>query len=318
MLTESLSIVIPVYNSERSLPVLLERLTSLLPSMAERFEIILVNDDSIDGSGAAIDRACAENDRVIGIHLMRNSGQHNALLAGIRAAQFETIVTMDDDLQNPPEEVPNLLAKLAEGFDAVYGYPRRESHGLWRDFASRITKLTLRTAMGVDVASHVSSFRAFRTRVREAFADYRGPFVSIDVLLGWGTSRFAAIPVDNPPRTLGASTYTVRKLVVHALNMVTGFSVMPLQFASILGFAFAVFGFCVLMFVLAKYFIHGEPVAGFPFLASVLSIFSGVQLFSLGIIGEYLARMHFRLLDKPIYAVRKTTRRASPGSGSGQ
>jgi len=314
MLTESLSIVIPVYNSEQSLPALLERLTGLLPSMAKRFEIILVNDDSRDGSAVAINHACQEDDHVAGIHLMRNFGQHNALLAGIRAAQFETIVTMDDDLQNPPEELPRLLAKLAEGFDVVYGYPRRESHGLWRNFASRITKLTLQAAMGVDVASHVSSFRAFRSRVRGAFAEYRGAFVSIDVMLGWGTSRFAAIPVDNPPRTLGASTYTVRKLVIHALNMVTGFSVMPLQFASVVGFAFAVFGFCVLVFVVGKYLIRGEPVAGFPFLASILSIFSGVQLFSLGIIGEYLARMHFRLLDKPSYAVREITRKTSPAA----
>jgi undecaprenyl-phosphate 4-deoxy-4-formamido-L-arabinose transferase len=303
MTCESLSIVVPVYNSEESLPILLDRLASILPDLSIRYEVILVNDASHDRSGAIIDRACAEWDWVTGIQLMRNFGQHNALLAGIRTARFDTVVTMDDDLQHLPEEIPSLVAKLAEGFDVVYGFPKRESHGFWRDMASRITKLTLQGAMGVDIASRVSSFRAFHARVREAFAQYSGAFVSVDVLLSWGASRFAAIPVSNPPRTLGKSNYTSRKLVVHAMNMVTGFSVLPLQLASLLGFAFSLFGLCVLVFVLSRYITHGEKVAGFPFLASMFSIFSGVQLFALGIIGEYLARMHFRLLDKPSYVI---------------
>lgn len=309
MITESLSIIVPVYNSEDSLPVLLQRLGVLLPTLARQFEVILVNDASRDGSGAAVDRAAVEHEWVVGIHLTRNFGQHNALLCGIRNARFETIVTMDDDLQNPPEEIPRLLTKLAEGFDVVYGFPQRESHGLWRDFASRITKLTLQKAMGVDVANRVGSFRAFRSLVREAFAEYRGAFVSVDVLLSWGAANFAAIPVSNPPRTIGKSTYTVRKLVIHAMNLVTGFSTMPLQFASLVGFAFALFGFCLLAVVLGRYLLHGEKVAGFPFLASALSIFSGIQLFSIGIIGEYLARMHVRLQDKPTYVVRTINRK---------
>jgi glycosyltransferase involved in cell wall biosynthesis len=288
--------------------VLLERLKVLLPTLAAQFEVILVNDSSQDASGLVIDYAVQEHDWVVGIHLMRNFGQHNALLSGIRYARFETIVTMDDDLQNPPDEIPRLLAKVAEGFDVVYGFPSQESHGWWRNIASRITKLTLQKAMGVDVASRVSSFRAFRSQVRDAFANYNGSFVSVDVLLSWGASRFTAIPVSNPPRTLGTSNYTVRKLILHAINMVTGFTILPLQFASLLGFVFAAFGFFSLVYVMSRYLLHGEKVAGFPFLASTLSIFSGVQLFSLGIIGEYLARMHFRLLDKPSYVVRSVSR----------
>jgi len=309
MICESLSIVIPVYNSEECLPILLERLALLLPNVANRFEVILVNDASRDGSGEVIARAAAESDWVVGIQLTRNFGQHNAVLAGIRKARFETIVTMDDDLQHPPDEIPRLLDELGKGFDVVYGFPKRESHGLWRDLASRITKLTLQGAMGVDAASRVSSFRAFRSPIRDAFATYSGAFVSIDVLLSWGTTRFSAIPVSNPPRTLGKSNYTARKLIIHAVNMVTGFSILPLQIASLLGFAFAIFGFWVLIFVLGRYFIRGESVAGFPFLASILSIFSGVQLFSIGIIGEYLARMHFRLLERPTYVVRSVNQK---------
>jgi len=310
MSIESLSIIVPVYNSEESLPILVDLLAELLPTLVRKFEVILVNDASRDGSATVIERAAEERAWVVGIHLMRNFGQHNALLAGIRNARFETIVTMDDDLQNPPAEVLRLLAKLEEGFDVVYGFPRHESHGLWRDLASRITKLTLQKAMGVEVAARVSSFRAFRSNVREAFADYSGSYVSIDVLLSWGTTRFAAIPVNNPPRALGKSNYTAKMLFLHAVNMVTGFSIMPLQLASMLGFFFALFGFSLLIYVLLRYLLHGETVAGFPFLASTVAIFSGVQLFSLGIIGEYLARMHFRLLDKPTYIIRAVNKKA--------
>jgi len=281
----------------------------MLPTVAREFELILVDDASRDGSGTVVDRVAEEHEWIVGIHLMRNFGQHNAVLYGIRNAQFEIIVTMDDDLQNPPEEIPRLLAKLSEEFDVVYGYPEHESHGLWRDLASRLTKRVLQAAMGVEVARHVSSFRAFRTQVRSAFMEYAGSFVSVDVLLSWGTSRFAAIPVKNPPREIGVSNYTPRKLILHAVNMITGFSVLPLQLASLLGFSFAVFGLCLLVMVLARYVLEGDRVVGFPFLASALSIFSGVQLFSLGIIGEYLARMHFRLLNKPTYAIRSTTRK---------
>ena len=313
-MSRSLSIVIPVYNSEESLPILLQRLAAFLPSIADRFEVVLVNDGSRDRSGEVVDRSAQEYDWVVGIQLMRNFGQHNALLAGIRSARFDTIVTMDDDLQHLPEEIPILLAKIAEGYDVVYGYPKHESHGIWRDLASRITKLTLQTAMGVDIANRVSSFRAFRTDVREAFADYSGAFVSIDVLLSWGGSRFAAVPISNPPRKLGQSNYTARKLIVHAMNMVTGFSTLPLQIASVVGFVFSIFGFCVLIFVLARYVIHGEKVAGFPFLASIISIFSGVQLFALGIIGEYLARIHFRVMEKPSYIIRSVNRKDRAGA----
>ncbi len=302
--TRSLSIVVPVYNSRESLPTLLSRLDQVLPSVASQFEVILVNDGSSDGTEEVLDREAARYSWAVPIHLMRNYGQHNALLCGIRAAEFETTITMDDDLQNPPEEIPRLLSKLDEGFDVVYGYPRNESHGLLRDFASRITKLALQAGMGVDVASRVSSFRAFRTVVRNGFADYRGAFVSIDVLLSWSTTRFAAIPVENPPRTMGASNYTIRKLVRHAMNMITGFTVLPLQIASVVGFLFALFGLFTLVYVVARYFINGAQVPGFAFLASILSIFSGVQLFSLGIFGEYLARVHFRVMDRPTYAER--------------
>jgi undecaprenyl-phosphate 4-deoxy-4-formamido-L-arabinose transferase len=235
---------------------------------------------------------------------MRNVGQHNALLCGIRAAKHEVVATIDDDLQNPPGEIPKLLAKLEEGFDVVYGTPEREQHGILRDFASIITKMVLQNAMGAGIARNISAFRVFRTAVRQAFAEYHGPFVSIDVLLTWGTTRFAATRVCHEPRREGVSGYSLRKLIAHALNMMTGFSVLPLQLASLIGFAFTAFGLLALAFVIGRYLIQGSAVPGFAFLASLIAIFSGAQLFALGIIGEYLARIHFRIMDRPPYTVR--------------
>ena len=198
-------------------------------------ELILVNDGSRDRSWDVICDLSIEYSWVRGINLMRNYGQHNALLCGIRAARNEIIVTMDDDLQNPPDEVPKLLTKLSEGFDVVYGTPVKETHGLMRDLASRITKIALQNAMGAETAKNVSAFRAFRTKLRAAFEKYSGPYVSIDVLLTWSTQSFAAIPVANHPRSGGVSGYTTRKLITHAMNMLTGFSTLPLQIASIVG-----------------------------------------------------------------------------------
>lgn len=303
---KSLSVVIPVFNSQQILPELLGRLQPVLDAVADSYEVILVNDGSRDDSWSVICELAGQCPFVRGLNLMRNYGQHNALLCGIRAATHEVIVTMDDDLQHPPEEIPKLLDKLAEGYDVVYGTPQQEQHGLWRDLASRVTKLALQGAMGVETARHVSAFRAFRTQVREAFAGYQSTFVVIDVLLTWGTTRFAALPVRHDPRLVGVSHYTLRKLVTHALNMITGFSIWPLQLASLIGFGFTLFGLGVLFYVIGRYLMLGGSVPGFPFLASIIAIFSGAQLFALGIIGEYLARMHFRSMGRPPGVVRNT------------
>lgn len=303
----SLSVVIPVFNSEAILPALIERLEDVLAARSDAFEVILVDDDSRTESWSVIEQLAAAKPWIRGVRLMRNYGQHNALLCGIREARHEVVVTMDDDLQHPPEELPHLLAKLERGFDVVYGAPLKEQHDLWRILASNITKLVLRGAMGASTARKVTAFRAFRTPLRDAFATYRSPFVSIDVLLTWGTSRFAVVPVRHDPRRIGESNYTFHRLLTHALNMMTGFSTVPLRLASLIGFAFTLVGVLTLAFVVGRYLIQGTSVPGFPFLASIIAIFSGAQLFSLGIIGEYLARVHLRSMERPPYAIRSRT-----------
>jgi undecaprenyl-phosphate 4-deoxy-4-formamido-L-arabinose transferase len=299
------SIVVPVFDAEDTLEGLITRLSEVLPTIFQEYEVILVNDGSRDSSWRVISELAVEYAWIRGINLMRNYGQHSALLCGLRAAAFDVIITMDDDLQHPPDQIHKLIDKLDEGYDVVYGYPMHEQHGLWRNLASQLTKLALQNSMGAQTARHISAFRALRTVLRQSFSSYQSTYVNIDVLLTWGTERFAAIPVKHDPRLAGVSHYTVRKLILHAINMVTGFSILPLQIASWMGFAFAFFGGLVLLYVLGRYLIQGGSVPGFPFLASTIAIFSGVQLFALGIIGEYLARMHFRLMDRPQYVVRE-------------
>jgi glycosyltransferase involved in cell wall biosynthesis len=300
---DPVSVVVPVYNGAKTLQALTMRLQNVLKSCTTNHEIVFVNDGSPDESWSVICELSRGGSAVHGINLMRNYGQHNALLCGIRSARYPVIVTIDDDLQQPPEEIPTLLKKLAEGYDVVYGPPLAERHEFWRDLASQLTKLAMQGAMGVDIARNIGPFRAFRTQVRDAFASYQGAFVSIDVLLTWGAARFAAVPVQYAPRTVGRSNYTFRKLVVHALNMITGFSVVPLQLASLMGFGFTTFGCVVLVYVIGRYVIEGGSPPGFPFLASVIAIFSGAQLFALGIMGEYLARIHQRTMERPSYVV---------------
>lgn len=299
-----ISVIIPCYRSEQTVEPLVEQLLPVLSILAQSFEVILVNDGSPDKTWDAIERVATKEHCVYGINLMRNYGQHNALLCGLRAARYSVCITMDDDLQHPPEEIPRLLAKLEEGYDVVYGVPEREQHGLLRDLASQMTKFALQNAMGAEIARNISAFRVLRTSLREAFADYRSPYVSLDVLLTWATTRFAAERVRHEPRRVGQSNYTIQKLITHAFNMVTGYSTVPLQIASVIGISFAFLGLITLFYVIGRYIIQGGSVPGFPFLASVIAIFSGAQLFALGIIGEYLARMYFRSLDRPTYAIR--------------
>ena len=300
-----ISVVIPVFNSENTLEELYNRLTKSLIVHSSDYEIILVDDGSPDSSWKKIKENCNSDDRVNGVRLSRNYGQHNALLCGIRQAKYDSIVTLDDDLQNPPEEIPKLLEKLDQGYDVVYGYPKIEKHGIFRNIASMFTKMALKTTMGISIARHVSPFRVFRTELRDSFSDYRDSFISIDVLLSWGTNSFSAIPVNHEQRAEGNSNYTVRKLINHALNMITGFSVLPLQIASIMGFVLAIFGLLVLIYVVFRFLLQGSPVPGFPFIASIIAIFSGAQLLAIGIIGEYLARIHFRTMDKPQYFISR-------------
>lgn len=296
------SVVIPVYNSEESLLILVSRLETVMSDLAAKFELILVNDGSHDHSWQVIQELADKHDWIHAINLMRNTGQHNALLCGIRAAQYEVTITLDDDLQQPPEEISKLMAKFQEGYDVVYGSPNKMPHEFWRNFSSRFTKKVMALVMGVPSVINIGPFRVFRTDLRKAFADYHSPRVIVDVLLSWATTKFAVVHVDEQPRLYGKSNYNFWKLASAAFLVLTGYSTIPLRFASMLGFTVFLFGVAVFLYVIIRYFAEGS-LPGFPFLASIITIFSGAQLLTLGIIGEYIASIFNRSTDRLPYVI---------------
>ncbi|MBK6693964.1 MAG: glycosyltransferase [Myxococcales bacterium] len=300
------SVVIPVWNGKESLPELRARLAKALDASTAAYELLFVDDGSVDGSFALIETLARDHGTVRGISLLRNYGQHAALLAGVRHARYEIVVTMDDDLQHRPEDVPALIQALDDDdVDLVYGVSKNDEHGLFRNVASRITKASMASAVGQDMARAATAFRAFRRELRAAFEGASDPFVSLDVLLSWATTRIAVRETAMAPRKHGRSGYTFRALVRHALNMLTGYSLVPLRLVTTMGFGLALFGVIVLAFVLIRYFVSGSTIPGFPFLASIVALFAGAQLFALGVLGEYLGRMHFRSMQRPAYAIRK-------------
>jgi len=300
------SVVIPVYRGEHTLEPLVLRLAEVLPACAEEFEVLLVNDGSPDRSWDVIEALTQRFSWVCGIKLMRNYGQENATLCGIREARCDVIVTMDDDLQHDPADLPKLFAKLNEGFDVVYGVPRVRRQVWWKSILSMIVKWAISSVMGVRTIRDISAYKAFRAELKQAFDSINSPDVQIDVLLSWVATRFASVEIEEAPRADGTSNYNFAKLVKVSLLVLTNYTTVPLRLASILGFLFTIIGFFVMLYVISVYFTLGS-VPGFTFLISAVTMFSGVQLFALGIIGEYLARMFERSSGRPPYVIQKTS-----------
>ena len=296
------SVVIPVYKGEATLRPLVERLGQVLPALADSYEVILVNDGSPDQSWERIVELGGQYPWVVGINLMRNYGQHNATLCGVRAARGEIIITMDDDLQHPPEEIHLLIEKLHEGYDVVYGAPKRLPQGFFRNLMTKYIKLTLALVMGTPSVRNISAFRALRANLRSAFADFHSPDLTLDVLLSWGTARFTSVQVGIEEPRQRRSNYSFYALSKQALLILTGYSTAPLRLASLTGFFMTLLGLAVFIYVLVIYSTVGS-LPGFPFLASIISLFGGAQLFTLGIFGEYLARVFHSSMDRPPYVV---------------
>jgi glycosyltransferase involved in cell wall biosynthesis len=296
----NLSIVVPVYQGELLIEPLVRQLSQTLPAFTENYEIILVNDGSPDQSWSVIQSLTDRYPCLRGIGMMRNYGQHNATLCGVRLARYEVTVTMDQDLQHRPEDIPLLLAKLEEGYDVVYGAPKKLPQGLLRNLMTATIKQILARVIGLPSVRNVSAFRAFRTSLRDAFVNFQSPSLILDVLLSWGTTRFSSVPVNIAQAE--KTSYNFRMLVRTAMLILIGYSTLPLRFASWIGFVMTIFGLGVFLYVLVVYFTAGS-LPGFPFLASIIALFSGAQLFALGIFGEYLARMFDRSMDRPAYVI---------------
>jgi undecaprenyl-phosphate 4-deoxy-4-formamido-L-arabinose transferase len=312
-----LSVVIPVYRSALTLEELVRRLIPVLDGTKLQYEIVLVEDGSADDSWLVVQGIRSRfADRVVAVQLMRNYGQHNALMCGFRHAEGEYIITMDDDLQNPPEEIPKLIeAIITSDLDLVYGTYGSKKHLPWRNLSSWVVNSFYRRIFRSAVT--VTSFRVMRRCLVKSILPYTLNFTFIDGLLAWNTARIGEVTVEHLPRTRGRSGYSFGKLALLALNLFTNFSLLPLQFVSVTGFVTAALGLLVALVYVTRYLLHEIAVPGYASTIIAILVLGGVQLLSLGIMGEYLGRLHLNVNRKPQYTERQTLGRetASPALG---
>jgi undecaprenyl-phosphate 4-deoxy-4-formamido-L-arabinose transferase len=301
-----LSVVIPVYRSESTLRALVGRLLPVLDQTGLRHEVVFVDDGSPDNSWHVLRALAAEHpDRITAIQLTRNFGQHNALMCGFRHARGKVIVTMDDDLQNPPEEIPKLLDALdIQELDLVYGAYAEKQHLRWRNAGSALVNWFYQTTFKTDIT--VTSFRAIRREILENIYVYNMNYTFIDGLLAWNTRRIGRVGVEHHPRIEGRSGYSLGKLLVLALNLFTNFSLLPLQLVSVAGVLAALGGLLMAAAYLILYLTHRITVPGYASTMVAILVLGGVQLLSLGIMGEYLGRLHMNVNRKPQFTVRHT------------
>lgn len=299
-----LSVVIPVYNSAQTLPTLVRRLLDVLNRMGKRFELIFVDDGSEDDSWEVLkglQEAHAEN--IGAIQLMRNYGQDNAIMCGFRHTRGQYIVTMDDDLQHPPEEIPRLLEAIqAKGLDLVYGCYKEKKHSVWRNTGSFLVNSFYKLVFKSPITT--TSFRILKRELLVSIFSYSLNFTFIDGLLAWNTQRIGEVTIEHHERFGGRSSYSVGKLAISALNIFTNFSLLPLQLTSACGFLVAASGFVTALYYFIQYLLVRTPVPGYASIIIAVLVLGGLQLLALGIMGEYLGRLHLNVNRKPQYTER--------------
>jgi len=297
------SIVVPVYNSQNTLGELYKRLKGTFKEITDNYEIIFVDDGSKDGSWEEIKSIRSNDSKVKAISLMRNFGQHNALMCGFNFAKGEFVVTIDDDLQHPPEEIKKLIDKINEGYDIVYGIYEEKKHKKYRNIGTKLVTLIYKKALGVE--NDFTSFRIIRNSIIKEIINYNKSFTFIDGLIAWHTKNIGYLIVAHSERKYGKSGYNLGKLIFLSLNLLTNFTIIPLQVTSILGLFFSIFGFLIALYFFIKKIFLGIPVSGFTALIITITVFSGIQLFIMGLIGEYLGRIHMNINNKPQFSIRE-------------
>jgi len=299
-----LSVVIPVYRSAPTLKQLVQRLLPTLAATGMTHEVVFIDDGSADNSWEVLaDLQAAHPNIITAIRLMRNYGQHNALMCGFRHARGQYVVTIDDDLQNPPEEIHKLLRALQDKqLDLVYGYSPSKQHQRWRNLGSFVIQTFYQSVFKTSVRT--TSFRAIRREALQGIFSYDLNFTYIDGLLAWNTQRIGEVEVVHAPREHGSSGYSIRHLLRLALNLFTNFSLLPLQLVSLCGLLTAATGFLTGGYYLVQSIFSGIAVPGYASTIIAILLLGGVQLLALGIMGEYLGRLHLNVNRKPQYTER--------------
>lgn len=299
------SIIVPVFNGERYLNLLHKRISKTFKNITENYEIIFVDDGSLDNSWRAMLELYKKNQKIKIIKLSRNYGQHNATLCGLRNSKGEYILTLDQDLQHPPEEIPKLIEEIKKGYFLVYGRYKSKKHGWFRNFGSLLTNKLLSKIAGSDFK--ITSFRIIKKEVVPSLDNFDNPNLIIDILffqvisnreIGWRL-------VSHHPNYTNKSNYNFFKLLNISANMILNYTIAPLRIASIFGVLFSALGFGIALFYLIRYFLGYTNVSGFTAIIAAISFFSGFILLILGIIGEYLGRIFITINKKPQYKIKQ-------------
>jgi glycosyltransferase involved in cell wall biosynthesis len=298
------TIVIPLYRSESSIPYLIKRLENLPTS--EFWNVVFVDDGSPDNTFQTI-KVLLQNSPInaILVRHTRNYGEHNAVLTGYRYASGEYVLNLDDDLQNPPEEALRMLQYARDNnFDVVYGNYRSKKHSIWRNTGSLFANLTAKFLLDINGTDYLSSFRCVSLLMAKSIAHYKGPYVYIDGILSQLTSSISSIDVHHDERYVGESNYNMRRLIRLWLVILTGFSLMPLRIAILIGISTAFIGASGLIYALVINILDKHQVPGWTSIISSILFFGGIQCLLLGALGEYIGRIYLAMSGKPQSLVR--------------
>ncbi len=313
-----LSVVIPVCDEELTLPALIERTLATCRGMSRSFELILVNDGSRDASPQILREAATREEELVVINFNRNYGQHAAVYAGFQASRGEIVVTLDADLQNPPEEIPRLVEKMAEGFDVVGSVRAQRRDSLPRRLASRLMNRVTCHATGAQLSDYGCMLRAYRRKVVDALCELREISTFVPVLADMFARRVTEITVAHCERSQGSSKYGLLQLIRLQFDLLTGFTLLPLRLTMGLGVVMSVLSFgAALALAIGRLFLGAEWAASgvFTLFAGVF-FFLGVLLFSVGLLGEYVGRIYMVVRRRPRYVIREVLRSATPGPGT--
>lgn len=300
-----ISILVPLLNEEESLPELNERLRSSLDGLGKSYELIYINDGSTDTSQELIESFRNDDTRIKIIEFNRNYGQHMALFAGFERAQGEIIVTIDADLQNPPEEIPRLISKMEEGYDVVATYRRMRQDSVFRKLPSFIVNKITSRLVGVTLRDYGCMLRAYSRSVINSINMCQESSSFIPALANTYAKKIAEIEVGHEERRMGTSKYSLFRLLRLNFDLMTGFSLLPIQWIGMLGVIIAAFGLAFAVFLLIRRLVVGPESEGLFTLFAILFFFMGIQILTLGIIGEYIGRIFQEVRRRPRFIIRK-------------
>ena len=306
----SVSILIPVYKNDGGLDELVKRIgTSMANSAyASNFELILVDDCSPDNSWEVIQRLAKEHVFVQGATLSRNFGQHNAIMAGLNLVSGQYVVLMDDDLQHPPEAIPNMVQELVAGADVCYTRYANRQHAAWKIAGSRFNDLMASWLLSKPKGLYLSSFKALKRGMVDQIRSHEGPFAYLDGLILDITRRIATVEIQHGTRAYGEGNYSFKKSISLWLRMVTGTSIVPLRMVTLMGALIALLGFFGAVFIVISNYLYPAESKGWASIIVTILLVSGFQTLFIGVLGEYLGRIHLRLNNKPQYLFRYTTK----------